>query len=78
MTSKQSCPVMEREMDHTNILIERKTLTDGSHVFDVWLEGVCFSAVTQEDAEALANKLFSAITDHTNTTANVLRCAAAA
>jgi len=50
----------------TTITIEKKTLTDGSHVFDVRLSEPSFAAITEEDALALAEHMARAIEGSTN------------
>lgn len=56
-------------MDTIVTVIERK-LTDGSEVYEVLVGGLLLRAVTQRDAEALADKLSAAIDAHTNETVN--------
>ena len=50
----------------TTITVERKTLSDGSHVFDVRLSEPSFAAITEEDAFELAENLARAIEARTN------------
>lgn len=46
------------------IIIERRTLTDGSHVFNVKLEGLMLQAVTEADAGNVAHKIRDAVEAH--------------
>lgn len=59
--------VRTREMDmEPNIHIARRTLSDGSHVFDVFLGvGGSLAATTEADAQRLASKIADAIAEHT-------------
>jgi hypothetical protein len=62
---------MTKTPDHL-FFVRPETLTDGSKVFNVWYGDIKFSAVTEEDAEELANKLMDAINDHTNDVADFI------
>jgi hypothetical protein len=57
---------------HTLIFIHRKQLTDGSFVYDVQVGDHTWAAVTEADAEKLADAISHAITDHTNDTAEAV------
>ena len=47
------------------IRIERETLSDGSHAFNVTMPAGPYHAVTGDDAFQLANKLKAAVEAHT-------------
>jgi hypothetical protein len=55
------------------VWIITRELSDGSEVFDVDLNGQIFEAVSEDDAEQLAEAFADAISSHTNSTAGVLR-----
>jgi hypothetical protein len=56
----------------TVIFVTPKALSDGSKVFDVRLGNEVWPAVTEDDANSLAEKIKDAIEDHTNATAGVV------
>jgi hypothetical protein len=54
------------------IFVLREKLSDNSEVFNVKVGGEKFPAVTEADAEDLAEKISEAINDHTTSTAGVV------
>lgn len=48
------------------ITVIRRYLSDGSPVYDVRIGGIDLPAVSERDADALAEKVKDAIEDHTN------------
>lgn len=54
------------------IFIDGKLLSDGSQVFDVRIGERVWPAVSQHDAEAMAEKIRAAIVAHTNLTVGVV------
>lgn len=67
---------MEREMAEITLSILEETLSDGSIVYNVSFKdaiagtATIFPAVTHNDALALAEKIESAVNQHTNFNAN--------
>lgn len=53
------------------IRVVAKTLSDGSHVFNVDLNGSVLECISEKDAYSLAGTIQAAVNKHTNSTAEV-------
>lgn len=52
--------------EYVPVYVTPKRLSDGSSVFDVSIGSVVLAAVTERDAEQLADKIAEAVREHTN------------
>lgn len=64
--------VMEDGMPDVLIFKTVKTLSDGSKAFNVEIDRIVFAAVTESDANTMADKIRQAILDHSVTSVEIL------
>ena len=58
--------------DYIAICVERKTLTDGSFVYDVNFGSVTINATSKDDAIMMANAIADAISEHSTIEAQAM------